>query len=74
MTEQEKLILLSEILEIELSKMTPTALLETFEEWDSLALISLIGMFSKHFAKKMSAQKLKEFKIVNDILLEMTKG
>ena len=74
MTEQENFILLSETLEIELSKLVPTALLETFEEWDSLALISLIGMFSKHFDKKMSAQKLKEFRTVNDIIFEMTKG
>lgn len=71
MTLEQKIALLAETIETDSKNLISTRSLDSLDEWDSLALISLIGMFSKSFGRNISVEKLKEFKIVQDIIDEM---
>ncbi|MGI6790323.1 acyl carrier protein [Aminivibrio sp.] len=71
MTLEQKLQLLATTLESEPQNLRLDLPLDSLEEWDSLARISLIGMFSKSFGRKISADVLKSFVKVQDIVDEM---
>ena len=71
MTLEEKLSLLAETIETDLKNLTLSCSLDSLDEWDSLALISLIGMFSKSFGRNIPVETLKEFKTFQDIVDEM---
>jgi acyl carrier protein len=71
MTLEQKLQLLATTLESEPQNLRLDLPLDSLEEWDSLARISLIGMFSKSFGRKIPADVLKSFVRVQDIVDEM---
>ena len=52
-------------------EMTPETSLDTVEEWDSIAMLSLIAMLDEEFDKTITGKELKELKTVADILAYM---
>jgi acyl carrier protein len=62
------LLELADLLEIERADLTNDYQLEKNENWDSLALISIIVMVDEHFKLSVSSEALKKCKIVGDLL------
>ena len=71
MTDQEKIALLEETLELDEGTLTADLLLEDVEEYDSMAKLSLIVMMDDEFGVKLSSDMIKGFKTVGDILAVM---
>ena len=67
----KKIALLEETLDTEEGVLTPETSLDTVEEWDSIAMLSLIAMLDEAFDKTITGKELKELKTVADILAYM---
>ena len=68
MTNEEKIAMLEDMLELDGGTLKPETELESIEEYDSMAKLSLIVMMDDEFGKKLSGEKIREFKTVQDIL------
>lgn len=68
MTISEKLALLEDIFEVDPGKLKENVELGSLENWDSMAMLSLIVLMDDKFKKKLNRDKINEFKIVKDIL------
>lgn len=64
----KKMELLEEVLDVEEGVLNTDTILEDLDEWDSVAVLSLIIMFEENFNKKITGEQAKSFKTVNDIL------
>ena len=73
MTEKEKLALLEETLEIDEGTLKPEMSLENVEEYDSMSKLSIIVMMEDEFGKKLTAEQVRAFQTVGDILKCMEK-
>lgn len=65
---REKLALLEEMLEMDAGSLTPETVLKELENWDSLAMISLIALLDEKFSKKVPGKTIKSFQTVQDII------
>ena len=74
MTNQEKIALLEETLEIDEGTLTEDTLLEDVDEYDSMAKLSLIVMMDDEFGVKLTGDMIKGFQTVGDILTVMEKA
>ena len=70
MTDQEKIALIEETLELDEGTLTADTLLEDVDEYDSMAK-SLIVMMDDEFEVKLTGEMIKGFKTVGDILAVM---
>lgn len=68
MTNDEKMRLIEETLEMDANTLTEDTVLADVEEFDSMAKLSLIVMCDDEFGKKLSGEELRGFKTVKDIL------
>lgn len=68
MTNEEKIALLEDMLELDGGSLKPEMLLNDISEYDSMAKLSLIVMMDEEFGKKLSGEQIREFKTVQDIL------
>ncbi len=68
MTEKEKLNLIEDTFELEKDSLTSDVLLESLEQYDSLAKLTLIVMFDDNFNIKITGENVKQFKSVGDII------
>lgn len=68
MTIEEKIRLLEETLELDENTLTEETLLSEVPEFDSMAKLTLIVLCDDEFNKKLTGEKIKEFKSVRDIL------
>lgn len=68
MTDEKKMELIADMLELEVDDFTPESILDDIEEWDSLAAISYIVMMNDEFGKKATPEQIREFRTVQDIL------
>ena len=73
MTNQEKLALIEEILEMDEGTLTEDTVLAELDEYTSLAKLSLIVMFDDEFDKKITGADVKSFETVADIMALMEK-
>ncbi len=73
MTDQEKVGLIEEILEMDAGTLTKDSVLEDLDEYTSMAKLSLIVMFDEEFDKKVTGAEVKAFKTVADIMVLMEK-
>lgn len=64
---KEKLSILEEMLDIESNMLSEDTVLESLEQWDSIAIISTIAMFDSLFKKEVTSDEVKSFKTVKDI-------
>jgi len=71
MTNQEKLNHLEELLDIEKNTLTEDTELGALAQWDSIAVIAAIAMFDSDFGKVVTAQEVKKFVTVKDIMDKM---
>ena len=71
MDTNEKMALIAELLELEVSDFPPETKLEELEEWDSLAAISYVVMMDEHFGVTANPNDIRNFKTIQDILDSM---
>ena len=71
MTEQEKIALLEETLELDEGTLTADTELDDVDEYESMAKLSLIVMMDDEFGVKLTGDVVKGFKTVGDILAVM---
>jgi acyl carrier protein len=71
MNMQEKLNILSELLNMDPDTLTEDTELEQLDEWDSIASISTIAMIDSIFGKVITPEEVKEFKTIKDITDKM---
>lgn len=71
MTVKEKLNLLEELLFIDNNTLEEDSELTDFEQWNSMAAISLIAMFDDVFGKELKPAEVKKFETVKDIIEKM---
>ena len=72
MKKAEILNLLEETLELEENSLKEDTELDSIEEFDSMGKLSLIVLCDDEFNKKLTGEKIKEFKIVADIINYLT--
>ena len=68
MTQEEKIALLEDMLELDANTLTPDTELSSIDEYDSMAKLSLIVLMDEECNKKLTGEQIREFKIVADIL------
>ena len=73
MTDQEKLALIEEMLEMDEGTLTAETVLADLAEYTSLAKLSLIVMFDDEFERKVTGAEIKAFETVSDIMALMEK-
>ena len=73
MTEQEKIALLEETLELDEGALSADTVLADVDEYDSMAKLSLIVMMDDEFGVKLTGDVIKGFETVGDILKLMEK-
>lgn len=71
MTNEKKMELLEEVMDMEAGTLAPDAVLEELEEWNSIAVISFIAMVDDEFDKVINSASLKKQKTVADLLALM---
>ena len=68
MTQEEKIALLEDMLELDGGTLKPETKLACIDEYDSMAKLSLIVLMDDEFSKKLTGEQIREFNTVQDIL------
>ena len=68
MTQNEKISLLADMLEVDADVLKPETELASVNEFDSMAKLSLIVLMDDECGKKLTGEQIREFKTVKDIL------
>ena len=68
MTQEEKIALLEDMLELDGGSLKPEMKLSSIDEYDSMAKLSLIVLMDDEFNKKLTGEQIREFNTVQDIL------
>ena len=68
MTQDEKIALLEEMLELDNGSLKLEIELSSIDEYDSMAKLSLIVLMDVEFDKKLTGEQIREFKTIADIL------
>ena len=68
---KDKLSLIAQALDVEPEALKPEMKLEELEEWDSLAVVSVIAMLDKYFSVRLKPNDIKSLVTVEDILAHM---
>ena len=73
MSEQEKIALIEENMDLDEGSLNPDTVLADLEDYTSMAKLGLIVMLDEEFGVKVTGDMVKGFKTVADILAVMTK-
>lgn len=68
MTQEKKIALLEDMLELDGGTLKPETDLISIDEYDSMAKLSLIVLMDDEFCKKLTGEQIREFNTVQDIL------
>lgn len=68
---KEKLAKMEEIMELDEGVLKETDVLEDFDEWDSIAMLSFIAMMDSDFNETVSGEEVRSFVTVQDALERM---
>lgn len=68
MTRQEKLEVIADILELEPEEIHEESVLEEFETWDSVAVLSVISVINEETGRFPHADEIKQLKTVTDLM------
>lgn len=68
MTQEEKITMLEDLLELNGGSLKPEMTLNEIPEYDSMAKLSLIVMMDEEVGKKLTGEDIQGFKTVKDIL------
>lgn len=73
MTREEKIQIIADILEVEPEEVQEDMVLEDFETWDSVAVLSVIAMMDEKFGKYPHASEIRSYIKVGDLMENMEK-
>lgn len=65
---KEKLHILEDAMDLEEGTLSEEDVLSSYEEWDSLASLSLMAMLDRQMHKKITPDEIKNLKLVADAL------
>lgn len=68
MTQEEKLELLEEVLDMDKEDIDVTMNLEEMDEWDSLSKLVLMAEVKTRLNKRLTVEEVQKFKTVQDII------
>lgn len=68
MTQEEKIALLEDMLELDGGSLAPEMELASIDEYDSMAKLSLIVLMDEECGKKLTGEQIRKFKTVADVL------
>ena len=68
MTQEEKIAMLEDMLELDGGTLTPEMELKGIAEYDSMAKLSLIVLMDEECGKKLTGEDIQGFNTVQDIL------
>jgi acyl carrier protein len=71
MSEQEKIEMLEDIMDLDPGTLKIDDVLADYEEWDSLTALTYISEMDSKFGKKVSGQEVKSFVTVADAIALM---
>lgn len=71
MTREEKMEIIADILEVETDELKEDMLLDEFETWDSVAVLSVIAMMDEKFGKYPHASEIRQYIKVCDLMEHM---
>lgn len=74
MSNEEKLELLAEMLEVETEDLSADMQLEDIDEWDSFARLSFMSLVDENFGKLITSADIKGLQTVADLLAIMTEA
>jgi len=67
MSNEEKIALIEEIMDLDEGTLTMESVLQEFEEWDSLSKLSLIAEAKQEFGLVLNTDTIQKFITVQDI-------
>lgn len=68
MSNEKKIEMLAEILDLEVEELSPETKLSSLDEWDSIAILSFIAMMDEEFGKAIKGAEIKKFNIIQDAM------
>ena len=68
MSEKEKLEYIAESMEMGLEELNPKQVLEELENWDSVAVLSIIAVINEKFERYPKAEEILSCKTVQDLM------
>ena len=68
MTDQEKMECIAESVEMDVSEISPDTVLSELENWDSVAVLSIISVINEKFNKFPSAAEILKYTTVRDLM------
>ena len=68
MTEQEKLLAIADSVDLEPEEINREMLLADMENWDSVAVLSIIAVINENFNRFPSAEEIMSYKTVGDLM------
>lgn len=71
MNREEKLEIIADILEVEADELQEDMVLDDFETWDSVAVLSVIAMMDEKFGKYPHASEIRQYIRVIDLMNNM---
>lgn len=71
MSQQERISLLEEIMDVEPGTLHLEDALADFEEWDSLSILTYITTLNERFKKSIEGKQIKDFVTVEDAIKPM---
>ena len=71
MSNVEKIALLAECMEVEADELRLEALLEDYDEWDSVTALTFIAMVDEKFKKTSTGQQVKAVRTVAEAIALM---
>lgn len=73
MTNEEKITILEELMEVDEGTLTPETLLSNIEEWDSVSFLSFMAMMDEKFGKVVTGREIKTKETISDLMALMEK-
>lgn len=68
MTEQEKLEILADILEMDEEEINRDVVLADCDTWDSVAVLSVISVINEQFDRFPTAAEIRQYKTIGDLM------
>lgn len=71
MTDEKKLEIIADVLEVETDEITKNTVLADVETWDSVAILSFISIMNDEFNKYPNANEIRAYATVGDLMNAM---
>ena len=73
MTNEEKIAVSEELMEVDEGTLTQETLLSNIEEWDSVSFLSFMAMMDEKFGKVVTGSEIKTKETIADLMALMEK-